>query len=347
MTDVARRAGVDVSTVSRALNERTAGQLRAETVQRVMSAADELGYQPNVLARGLRTQRSHAVGMLVPDLTNPLFPPIVRGLEDALADAGYVLIVANTDNDPQRESRGLANLVRRQVDGLVLATSRLPGHDGTADGGAEGAATVGARPVAGNLPVVLVNRHGTDPSLPAVAPDDAGGTELVVDHLVKLGHRHVAHVAGPADTSTGRRRADAFRSAASAAGVFDPQLVEHAAIFGVTEGMHACQRLLARRPGLQAVFAASDLLAVGCLRALNAAGRRVPEDTSLAGFGDLPLIDLLDPPLTTVRIPQYAMGRYAGRLLLGMLEDPEAPRPSGTVTLPPELVVRRSTAPVD
>lgn len=331
MSDVARHAGVDVSTVSRALNERTAGMLRAETVERVLAAARELGYEPNVLARGLRTQRSHTVGMLLPDLTNPFFPPIVRGLEDALDAGGYTLIVANTDNDARREARSLRSLVGRQVDGLVVATSHLDGD--------EGAAAVG------NLPVVLVNRRGTDDTMPAAVPDDEAGVALAVRHLLDLGHRRIGHVAGPDDTSTGRSRATAFAAITSEAGIHDPDLVEPAAIFDVGQGMEACERLLGRHPDVGAICAANDLLAIGCLRALRALGRRVPDDVSLVGFNDMPLVDLIDPPLTTVRIPQYEMGRRAGELLLELLHDPRAPRRREPVALAPELVVRSSTAP--
>ena len=329
MSDVARHAGVDVSTVSRALNERTAPMLRSETVERVLKAAADLGYQPNVLARGLRTQKSHTVGMLVPDLTNPFFPPIVRGVEDALDDNDYTLIVANTDNDARREARSLQSLIGRQVDGLVVATSHLDDDDP-----AEHA----------TLPVVLVNRRGTDETRPAVVPDDAAGVRLVVRHLVDLGHRRVAHVAGPEDTSTGRVRAQAFADQARTAGVYDEDLVEHAAVFTVEDGQEACQRLLTRHPDVGAIFAANDLIAIGCLRALRQAGRRVPEDVSLVGFNDMPLVDLIDPPLTTVRIPQYEMGRQAGALLLNLLENPRARRRRKPVALTPELVERDSTA---
>lgn len=330
MSDVARQAGVDVSTVSRALNERTSGMLRSETVEKVLAAAAELGYQPNVLARGLRTQRSHTVGMLLPDLTNPFFPPIVRGLEDALEAGGYTLIVANTDNDAGRERRALHSLVGRQVDGLVVATSHIDGD--------EGAAAVG------NLPVVLVNRRGTDPTIPAVVPDDDAGVSLAVRHLLDLGHTRIGHVAGPADTSTGRTRAEAFARITGDAGIHDPSWVEATGIFGVEDGMAACERLLERHPDLTAICAANDLLAIGSLRALRAAGRGVPDDVSLVGFNDMPLVDLIDPPLTTVRIPQYDMGRQAGELLLQLFEQPRPRRRRKPVAVAPELVVRQSTS---
>jgi LacI family transcriptional regulator len=330
MSDVARHAGVDVSTVSRALGSRTAGMLRSETVERVLRAAEELGYRPNVLARSLRTQRSHTVGMVIPDLTNPFFPPVVRGVEEALDAADYTLIIANTDNVAAREERGLQSLVGRQVDGLLIATSHvgddLPGADGL-----------------GGLPLVLVNRRGSDPSVPSVVPDDAHGIELVVDHLTKLGHRTIGHVAGPSDTSTGRSRAEAFETTMTAAGLFADDLVERTAVFAIEDGRTACERLLDRRPDTTAVVAANDLLAIGCLRLLRERRIHVPGAMSVVGFNDMPLVDLIDPPLTTVRVPQHEMGREAGRLLLRLIAGEDLAGEPVIRAFAPELVVRGST----
>ena len=333
MSDVAREAGVDVSTVSRALNPRTAGMLRNETVERVLGAASQLGYQPNVLARGLRTQKSHTIGMVIPDLTNPFFPPIVRGVQDALDDDEYTLILTNTDNDARREELGFQSLVGRQVDGLVVATSHLDPDEDRWDG------------AAGTLPKVLVNRRGANGSAPSVAPDDAEGATQVLAHLMELGHRRVAHIAGPSNTSTGRTRATTFAARATEAGVFDPDLVEPTAYFSIDEGQAACRRLYERRPDVTAIFAANDLLAIGCLRELRARELAVPDTVSLVGFNDMPLVDLMEPPLTTMHIPGYEMGRTAGRMLLDLLEGTPGQRTAPVVNVRPELVVRSSTGP--
>ena len=330
MADVARSAGVDVSTVSRALNARTAGVLRPETVARVMHAAAELGYQPNVLARGLRTQRSATVGMVLPDLTNPFFPPIVRGAEEVLAMEEYTLILANTDNDPERERRVLQSLRSRQVDGLLLAVSHL--EEAAAD-----------PETLKGVPVVLVNRRTARGDLPAVVADDRRGVELVVQHLLQLGHRRIGHVAGPQDTSTGRDRLESFRQACAAAGVDDAELVELTDAFSLEAGQEACARLLSRRSDVTAILAANDLLAIGCLQTLRERGVRVPADVSLVGFNDMMLVDLIDPPLTTVRVPQYEMGRQAGRMLLQQLRHADG-EGAVTVVVHPELIVRASTA---
>lgn len=332
MSDVARHAGVDVSTVSRALTSRTAGMLRSETVERVLRAAEELGYHPNVLARSLRTQRSHTVGMVIPDLMNPFFPPVVRGVEEALDDAEYTLIIANTDNLAAREERSLQSLVGRQVDGLVIATSHI-------DNGTPDVHSVGV------LPLVLVNRRGSDPGVPSVSPDDVRGIELIVAHLTGLGHRRIGHVAGPQDTSTGRTRAEAFAAALRPAGAFRDDLVEATAIFAIDEGRAACNQLLDRHPDLTAIVAANDLLAIGCLRAMRERDIRVPDDVSLVGFNDMPLVDLIDPPLTTVRVPQHEMGRQAGLILLELIAGAQLAGEATAVELAPELVVRGSTRP--
>ncbi len=333
MSDVAREAGVDVSTVSRALNERTASLLRSETVEKVATAALKLGYQPNVLARGLRTQRSHTIGMVIPDLTNPFFPPIVRGVEDALGVEQYTVIVVNTDNDPEREERAVRSLAARQVDGLLLAISHI-GH-----------LTPGAADIDG-VPVVLVNRRGVGDHLPAVVPDDHAGIELVVDHLVSLGHEAIGHVAGPQDTSTGHTRAEAFQACTTRGAGPQAERTEVAGVYAPDEGAAACGRLLDRCPELTAIVAANDQLAVGCLRELRERGLRVPTDVSLVGFNDMALVDLLDPPMTTVRVPQYELGHEAGRLLLERISQGAAPAgPAQVVSFAPELVIRGSTAP--
>ncbi len=331
MADVADRAGVTVATVSRALNERTAGVLRDETVARVRAAATDLGYRPNVLARGVRTRRSELVGMLISDVTNPFMPAVVRAVEDTLVDAGYTLLSANTDNDPQRELRSLRTLLAHQVDGLLVASSQL--DDGWPD-----------EPALRGLPVVLLNRS-THAPLPTVVPDESGSVRLVVEHLVGLGHRRVAHVAGPSNISTGRSRAEAFARHGSAAGVHDPADVEVTAKLAVDDGHAACARLLDRRGDVTAVFAANDLLAIGCVRAAHHRGLRVPEDLSVVGFNDMPLLDLLDPPLTTIRISQRQMGSRAGAMLLALLGGEQPAADDLVVEIPGELVVRRSTAP--
>ncbi len=329
MKDVATLAGVDRSTVSRALAAGTRHMLSTDTVERVMRAADELGYRPNELARGLRTQSWNAVGMLVPDLTNPFFPPVVRGLEDTLRERGFTLIVVNTDNDVQREAEALDKLLDQQVDGVVLATADLDD---------------GALPrLVDRVPAVLVNRRGGHDRVTSVVPHEDAAVREVTEHLVGLGHTRLAHVAGPQTLSTGHDRRVAFERACAEVGLEEP-VVEVAAAFRRDEGAAACRRLLERTSEVTAIFAANDLIAIGCLEVLRDADLDVPGDVSLVGYNDMPLVDMIDPPLTTVQVPQYEMGREAARLLLDELGNGSSVR-GRSVQLPSHLVTRGSTAP--
>ncbi len=309
LRDVAARAGVHPATASRALNPETRLLVKEDTARRVLEAAELLGYHPNPVARSLRTRRSHTIGVIIPDLTNPLFPPIVRGLEDRLAAAGYVALIGNTDGDGERERLVFEQMRARHADGIVLATAHL------SDPLLAEAARTG-------LPVVLVNRMA---------------------HLIAQGHRRIAHIAGPQEVSTGLYRYRGFVSAMEAHGLAaDPSMIQIAKAFSIEEGLR-CTRMLLDRGGCTAVAAANDMLAVGCFAALDEAGLSCPADLSVVGFNDMPFIDRLRPPLTTIRFPHYQVGTEAAQLLLELISDGSGP--VKVLYLAPELVVRGSTAP--
>jgi LacI family transcriptional regulator len=329
--DVARLAEVHPGTVSRALNEQTRGLVNPDTAERVIRAAEELGYQPNPIARGLKTNRSFTVGVLIPDLTNPLFPPIMRGLEDRLGDAGYTLLTVNTDNDPERERNHMAALRARQVDGVIAATARLD-------------VELLAQVANDGIPVVLVNRSLEDGSLPAVTVNDRQGIGLAVEHVVSLGHKRIGHVAGPQNVSTGHQRRLGFIEAMKAAKLKAPaRRISVSNAFTEGEGARTCEELLGHEPRLTAIVAANDRLAIGCYDVLEAHGLRCPEDVSIVGFNDMPFVDRLRPPLTTVRVPQREIGTVAAELLLERLAD--GAQDSREILLDPALVVRGSTGP--
>jgi LacI family transcriptional regulator len=331
LRDVAAMAGVHPATASRALNPSTRSLISSRTAERVLRAAEQLGYQPNAVARSLRTARSSSIGVVVPDLTNPLFPPIVRGIEDALAPHGYVLLIVNTDNDPAHEDRLIASLRSRSVDGLILATARI-GHPLLAD------------PRSAGFPIVLANRRLEGLALPSVTADDASGIHAAVAHLVSMGHRRIAHIAGPQDTSTGLGRLRAFRSAMHENGLpVDAALIRRTSAWLEDEGARALGELLDAGRPFTAVFAGNDMLALGCYDVLAERGMRCPEDLSVVGFNDMPLVDKLQPGLTTVRIPHYDIGWEAGRMMLDELTRGE--RQAKAVLMPVSLSVRHSTAP--
>jgi LacI family transcriptional regulator len=266
--------------------------------------------------------------MLVPDITNPFFPPIIRGAEEAARERGYELVLCNTDDSPERETASLRLLRERQADGLLMATSRM------AD------ATVAAIRRE-RFPFVLVNRGSRVSADLSVEVDNERAAAAVIAHLAGLGHRRIAHIAGPATTTTGAERASGYREAMKAHGlVTDAALIAEADAYAEPSGYAAAVRLLRASP--TAIFAANDLLILGALRAAREARLRVPRDISLVGVNDIPLAELIDPPLTTVRVPQREMGEIAARMLIAVLENEPVARRH--VLLDTTLIVRGSTA---
>lgn len=330
--DVADRVGVHPSTVSRVLNPATRGRITSEIVEKVTEAAAELGYRPNQAARGLRTNRTRTIGVLIPDITNPLFPPIIRGIEDGLGANGYTAILGNTDNVAARETEAVATLRARQIDGLILATARRDDP-------------IVGECIADGLPLVLVNRTADAIGVSSIVNDDALGIALAVRHLKERGHTRIAHIAGPRSLSTGEARRRSFVEIVKSEGLeADPALIAETNAFSEDEGLRAAAELIAAGPTFTAIVAANDLIALGAYEAIDDAGLTCPGDISVTGFNDMPFVDRLSPPLTTVRIPHYELGREAARRLVELIENPDSP--ARATTLRPELIIRGSTAEV-
>jgi LacI family transcriptional regulator, galactose operon repressor len=327
LRDVAVRAGVHPSTASRALNPETRYLVKGSTLRRVDAAAASLGYQTDAIARSLRTRRTSTVGVLIPDLTNPVFPPTVRGIEDGLGEAGYTVLLANTDNDRVRERRQLEALGSRQVDGLVVAT-------------ADHAQPANALTVPTGLPLVLLYDLIDGVEAHSVVIDDAAGTRKAVAHLRALGHQEIAYLAGPQHRSPAVERLSAFRQAMGD-GLRD-ELVRECESFAEDDAAAAFGELLDSGPAFTAVVAASDQLALGVYDVLAARGLSCPGDCSVVGFHDVPFMDKLRPGLTTVHVPHHQAGVEAARLLLGQLRNPSSPPVQ--VRVPVRLVERGSTA---
>jgi LacI family transcriptional regulator len=326
--DVATQAGVNMSTVSRALNPETRHLISDKAVIRVIEAAKALGYRQNKLASALTSGRSQVVGVLLPDIENAVFPPIVRGIEERLARNGYAVLIANAAGAAADREHILEQMFARQVDGLVVATASRDDQ-------------VVRRCILEQVPVVLVNRGEEHRLAPEVVNDDFYSMQLAVDHLVGLGHRRIAHVAGPLRLATGHARWQGFQMAAQRHRLHTVHMVE-SADYTREAGRVACTELLKRYRATTAVVASNDLVALGCYDAFAAAGLRCPQDISVIGHNDIPLVDMVVPPLTTLRIQHREMGRQAAQLLLERLAAPDA-RPV-RITLSPELVVRGSTA---
>jgi LacI family transcriptional regulator len=332
LVDVAQAAGVHAGTASRALNPATRHEVSRQTVRRVERAAERLGYVPNAMARGLRTSRSYIVALVVPDITNPLFPPIARGAEQVLGQSGYTLVLTNTNNERDIESAQIEAMRARGVDGFIVATARLV--DPMLD-------SLGTS----RVPVVLVNRYTDSRSLPYVGGDDRHAITLCVEHLADLGHERIVHLAGPADTSTGRDRASAFRQAMRARRLpVATGGVRTCSAMTVVGGRTTMRRVLATNRSFTGVVAANDLIALGALDAMSEAGLDCPADVSITGLNDAAFMDRLTPALTTVRIPLHDMGASAATAVLDMIARPDSDA-SVQRLLPVELVVRNSTRP--
>ncbi len=331
LKDVAQAAGVHLSTVSRALNPHTVHLLTPALVAEIRKISRALDYRPNAAAHSLRTNRTRTIGIIVPDITNPVFPPIIRGIEDALAKRGYLAILANTDSRLDQEAE-IADLLRaRGVDGLVLAS-------------VEREDKAVSRLAADGLPVITVNRRVDDPAVSSVVNDEDAGILDVLRHLASLGHKRIANVAGPQAMSTGVDRYRAFERHRRALALDDdPALVVFAAGFNEEEGDAKTEVLLRRRKRFTALVAANDRLAIGAITALRRHGLDCPRDVAVTGYNDMPLVDRLSPPLTTVRIQQYEVGFEAANALVDLIEAPPEKRQPKHLVRPVELVVRAST----
>jgi len=320
--DVAARAGVSVATVSRSF---TAPQTVRETTRRgVLQAAADLGYQPNRAARGLITGRTGNVGVIVPDLGNPYFHAVLQGVQTRAREADYAVFVAD-GRESAAEEDALIGALSKQVDGIVLCSSRLPPAR---------LAALEPTPT-----VVLLNRRV--PGLPTVNVDSAGGMRQAVDHLAALGHVRIVFVSGPRHSWSNQQRLRGLRAAARARGCEVLTIGPVAPQFD--SGVEAAERVLST--GATAVLAYNDLVAVGILSRLAELKITVPGGLSVIGFDDIPLAAMVTPPLTTVAAPTVLAGQTAVQALLDRLEHRRQPLTGEVRTLPATLVVRGSTAP--
>lgn len=331
LKDVAEAVGVHVSTVSRALNPATRHFIRPEVAARILEASEQLNYRPNAAAYSLRTNRTNIVGVVIPDIANPVFPPIIRGIEDVLSECGFMAILVNTDARSARQASAVSALHARGIDGLIVAS--LERNDKTVQAIADD-----------GLPVVSVNRRSDNAAVASVTHDEDTGIRLILEHLRGLGHKRVVNIAGPQHISTGRDRLAAFERHRAALGFdTDPALIVLATALNEAEGERCTAQALDTLQGFTALVASNDRLATGAITELKRRGIACPAQMSVTGFNDMPMVDRLEPPLTTVRVQQYQVGRRAAEMLLGLV-DGKTDGAAQHVVMPVELVVRASTA---
>ena len=335
ITDVAKRAGVSTMTVSRVVNG--TGRTSSATRARVEAAVAELGYVPNALARQLRSKRTKTIALVVSDISNPFFTTIARGVEDVAAAHGFSVMYCNTDESDVEEERYLLMLIERQVDGILLVPARSSG---------EACLLLSAH----HMPVVVLDRRIDARNVDSVRCDSEAAAYALTRHLVDLGHRRVAVLTGPRSISTSVDRVAGARRALDEAGLPLPdELVQYGGYsFGKSNQAdgHRMALELLDAPGERptAIFCANNFIAFGAIRALRAAGVRVPEDMSVVAFDDLPEEWVSEPFLTVAAQPAYEIGQRAATLLLSQIAGSH--EPSGkSVVLPFELILRRSSAP--
>lgn len=321
--DVAKAAGVSHSTVSRALSDNPL--IAEKTRARIQRLAQKMGYTPNAIARGLVTQRTHTIGVVVTSIADPFVSEVVRGIEEIAGDQRYRVFLGTSHNDPVREVNLVKALREWRVDGVIIAASR-----------------VGSlyKPLLKEIgvPIVLINNQHAGTYIHSVGVDDVRGAQVATRHLIEQGHRVIAHLQGPADHISSANRLEGYRCALRDAKIkFDASLVLPGN--GRAEaGVHAID-LLEHSPRPTAIFCYNDMTAIGVMSALRRAGIRVPADMSIVGFDDIPFAAYVDPPLTTLHQPKDEMGRAAMMMLLALLHD----KPVDNLIMEGKLIVREST----
>jgi LacI family transcriptional regulator len=325
--DVAARAGVSVATVSRVLNGKAV--VREETLRQVLAAAETLHYVPNVAARSLSIQRSHTIGIVLPDVHGEFFSEVIRGIDVAARRAGYHILVSGSHSDAG-EMLEVLEAMHGRVDGLVVMAPDV-------------ALASLHRSLPSDLPLVLLN--STDAGRDAITIDNYGGARAMMRHLAELGHVHIAFIQGPAHNVDARERLRGFRQAMRGLPVKSARGLEFSGDFTEESGHAAARAILSASPRPTAIFAANDSMAVGALAALAEAGVAVPDEMSVAGFDDIPIARYVTPPLTTIRVDIADLGRRAFGLLLEAIERPSIPPARRRDCIATTLIVRKSCSP--
>lgn len=329
--EVAKRARVSVGTVSNVLSQ--AGTVRPELRHRVEEAMRELDYQPNQIARSLKTKQTKTLGTVVSDITNPFFPQLIRGAEDAAVEHGYLLMTLNSDDRPERESQALSLLKARKVDGILLVM-------------APGSHEVERRKTqnGGTTPVVYLDRPAEEFEGDSVTVDNRKGARMCMHHLVARGHKRIGLLYGWPQLATARCRMEGYLDVIRETGADDdPALLRHGD-FRLESSYRLSKELLLESKPPTAIFAANGMSGLGALKAIHELGLRCPEDISLAMFDDMPFGDVIQPRLTVVSQPGYEMGRQGAELLIARIEGRETTPGPVRIQLAPELIVRDSTA---
>ena len=323
--DVANLAGVHPSTVSRVINDDS--RISEKTKNKVLLIIKKLGYTPNAIARGLKTKRTYTLGMLIPDITNPFFAEIARGVEDAANKNNFNVILCNTDDKLKKERIYLEILKGKRVDGLILGTAHI--RDKSI-----------LELEKKKFPYILVSRNIEGLDKNCVIVDDVVGGIMVTEYLIKLGHRRIAHITGPPTVRAANNRLEGYKFALEKHQIeYHEELVKEGD-FRIKGGYQAMKKFLKLPEPPTAIFAANDLLALGAIQAIQKKKYHIPEDFCIIGFDDIRLASFVYPPLTTIRQPMLEMGALAVKMLLKIIEEGEFNQRK--IVLKPKLIIRES-----
>lgn len=325
MREVARLAGVSVATVSRVINQKDS--VNSETAGQVLKAIEQLQYEPNAVARGLAGKKMGIIALILPDILNPFFPALARGVEDVAHKKGLTVILGNSDDLGLKESSYIKVLKKKYVDGFIFASNTIREEDVQSlrnDG----------------IPIVLLDRGLNTTACPVIRSNNREGAKLAVQHLIEQGCQRIAHIYGPQEFITARERLRGYEEIASGLSGYSPSLMAPGH-FDIRSGRKALEQLLARHPDIDGIFAGNDLMAIGALKALLERGIHVPEQVKVCGFDGIGLTEITEPELTTVAQPIYEMGRLAAQILLDEIESGISG--NSLIELDVTLIPRKST----
>ncbi|KGE19312.1 LacI family DNA-binding transcriptional regulator [Paenibacillus wynnii] len=302
--DVAKLAGISVSTVSRYLNK--SGYVNAETELNIKNAIDKLNYQPSVVARGLAGKNTKTIALLLPDITNPFFPELARAVEDVATIYGYTVIFCNTDGQVGKEKKYIDALKSKNIDGIIFASNTLGQEDVD-------------KLASFNIPYVCLDRAPTNGTCSVVRSNDLEGGKLAVQHLLDSGCKKIGHIYGPQDLITAKERLIGYEESVRVYDWFSPSLMVPGD-FGIEGGKKATEILMKRHPDIDAIFAGNDLMAFGALKVLHRMGIKVPEQVAVIGYDGINMTEITEPELTTIAQPTYDMGALVSRILIKKIE---------------------------
>ncbi|KNF09745.1 ribose operon repressor [Gottschalkia purinilytica] len=325
--DIAKLANVSTTTVSRVINNKYEG-VGEETRKRILDLVKELGYQPNALARSLVTKRTSSIGLIIPDIINPFFPDLARGVEDIASKEGYSVILCNTDDDPDKEKKYISLLNEKRVDGIIFTGASTHSHEHILE------------LIKSGVPVILMDRRIDYENTFGVFIENFKGGYDATNYLISLGHKKIGCITGPLNTKESEERFNGYKKALKEAGIdFNEDLVIESN-YKITGGADAATELLEKQ-NVTAIFAFNDMMAYGVYKAAKLLGLKIPDDISVIGFDDVQISQILEPELTTVKQPIYDMGAESAKMLITRIKGKKIKKK--IIKFKTELIIREST----